>query len=335
VPNVRILNESELKELVPLDGRAVEAVEEGFRLLATEKVVMPPVMRLDIREHNGEVDVKSAYLPGMESFAVKVSPGFFDNPAKGLPSLGGLMVLLSSTTGLLQALLLDNGYLTDIRTAAAGAVAAKRLSREDSRSAGIIGAGAQARLQLEALTLVRPIERALVWARRAEKAREYATDMSRRLGIEVSPAASAQQAVRESEVIVTTTPSREPLVRGEWLQPGAHVTAMGSDAEHKNELDPSVLVRADRYVADRLSQCRKLGELHHAVAAGVVPEDSSFPELGEVVAGKSSGRSGKEQVTVCDLTGTGAQDTAIAALAHARAVESTRDGAGKGVTFDA
>ncbi|MEX2542085.1 MAG: cyclodeaminase [Trueperaceae bacterium] len=334
--SVRLLNESELRSLVPLDRRAVDAVEECFRLLATSDVVMPPVMRLDIREHNGEVDVKSAYLPGLDSFAIKVSPGFFDNPKLGLPSLGGLMILLSSTTGQVLALLLDNGYLTDVRTAAAGAVAARSLSRPESGTAGIIGAGAQARLQLEALTLVRPIERALVWARREDKARQYAEEMSERLGIGVVPVGSPERAVRESDIVVTTTPSREPLVRGEWLQPGVHVTAMGSDSEHKNELDPSVLVRADRFVCDRLSQSRKLGELHHAVLAGVVPEDSSFPELGEVIAGKVAGRTGARQITVCDLTGTGAQDTAIAALAYARAVGSTPVGAGsKGVTFDA
>ena len=318
-----VLHEQQLRSLVPLDLEVVAAIEECFRKLATEAVVMPPVMRLDIERYNGEVDVKSAYLPGMDSFAIKISPGFFDNPELGLPSLNGLMVLLSARTGLLEALLLDNGYLTAIRTAAAGAVAAKWLAREESRVAGIIGAGEQARLQLEALCLVRPIEKALVWARDAGKAAEYAIEMSARLGIEVESSVDREALVRSSDVVVTTTPSREPLIAAEWLEPGVHVTAMGSDAEHKNELEPAVLELADLYVCDRVSQCRLLGELHHAVAAGRFTDEASFPELGEVIAGSRSGRKGPQQVTVCDLTGTGAQDSAIAALAYARAVGTT------------
>ena len=131
---------------------------------------MPPIMRLDIIENNGEIDVKTAYIPGVESLAIKISPGFFDNPSLGLPSVNGLMVLFSTRTGMVEALLLDNGYLTDIRTAAAGAVAAKYLARADSHSAAILGAGSQAELQLEALTLVRDIESATLWARDADKA---------------------------------------------------------------------------------------------------------------------------------------------------------------------
>ncbi|MEX2536786.1 MAG: cyclodeaminase [Trueperaceae bacterium] len=327
VAAVRTLSEEELRSLVQLDLDVVEAIEACFRALATEEVVMPPIMRLDIPGRDGsgggEVDVKSAYLPGMDSFAIKISPGFFGNPQLGLPSLNGLMVLLSAKTGLLQAMLLDNGYLTDVRTAAAGAVAAKWLSREDSRTAGIVGAGAQARLQLEALCLVRPIERALVWARDAARAELYVEEMRDRLGIELESRATVEKVVRESDIVVTTTPSSEPLVQGDWLEPGVHLTAMGSDAEHKNELDPSVLLRAHSYACDRLSQCRTLGELHHALAAGVVSDDQHFAELGEIIAGKAQGRSGSEQITVCDLTGTGAQDSAIAALAFARAVGST------------
>jgi ectoine utilization protein EutC len=333
VPKVLLLNENDLRALVPLDLEAVDRVEECFRALATSEVLMPPVMRLDIELHNGEVDVKSAYLPGVDSFAIKVSPGFFDNPAKGLPSLNGLMVLLSATTGLLEALLLDNGYLTAVRTAAAGAVAARWLSRQDSRVAGIVGTGEQARLQLEALALVRPLERALAWGRDPVKAEAFAAEMAPRLGIEVAVADSLEQVVKESDVVVTTTPSREPLVQAEWLRSGLHITAMGSDSEHKNELEPQVLVRADRYVCDRLGQVRLLGELRSALAAGLLPRDAGFPELGEVIAGTAAGRSSGDQVTVCDLTGTGAQDTAIAALAYARALGGTA-GAGKtGVTF--
>ena len=319
---IKILSEAELRECVALDRDSVRCVEDGFRALATEAVVMPPILHLEIADHNGEVDVKTAYVPGFDSFAMKMSPGFFDNPKIGLPSLNGLMVVFSARTGLVEAVLLDNGYLTDVRTAAAGAVAAKWLSREDSSRVGIVGAGVQGRLQLEALTLVRRVEEAQVWARDAEKAAALAADMEDRLGVPVRPAESLESLVRASDIVVTTTPSKEPLVEAAWLHPGLHVTAMGSDAGYKNELAPAVLTAADLYVPDRRSQCAALGELHHAIAAGAVEADAEFSELGEIIAGRGPGREGPEQVTICDLTGTGVQDTAIATLARSRAEAS-------------
>ena len=321
MPDVTILTEKELRKLVPLDIDAVSVVEEAFRALAGGAVVMPPILRLDIKEANGEVDVKTAYVPGLESFAIKISPGFFDNPKIGLPSVNGLMMLLSAKTGLLEAALLDNGYLTDVRTAAAGAVAAKHLSRGGSETAAIFGAGVQARLQLEALTLVRPIRRARIWARDGEKAKAAAADLEKRLGIEVEAIADPEKAVAGVDIVVTTTPATSPILQADWIASGQHVTAMGSDAEHKNEIDPRLVGKADLYVADRLSQTRILGELHHAIAAGLAEADADFPELGAVVAGKVHGRTGDGDITFADLTGTGVQDTAIATLARRRAVE--------------
>ena len=175
MPDLKILTEAELRDCVALDAAAVACVEDCFRALATQAVAMPPILRLDIPEHNGEVDVKTAYVPGLDGFAIKISPGFFDNPKLGLASVNGLMVLLSARTGLVEAILLDNGYLTDVRTAAAGAVAAKWLSRPDARTAGIIGAGMQARMQLDALRLVRDIDSVFLWARDGEKAARTAT----------------------------------------------------------------------------------------------------------------------------------------------------------------
>lgn len=319
MPRVAILTEAELRRLVPLDRDAVACVEQAFVALATKDVRMPPILRLDIPEHNGEVDVKTAYVPGFESFAVKMSPGFFDNPKKGLPTLNGLMIAFSATTGIVEALLLDNGYLTDVRTAAAGAVAAKHLARPDARVAAVFGAGAQARLQIEALALVRNLTEVRVWARRLDAAERAAADLGRQLGIAVRPLADPAAAAKGAEILVTTTPASEPILKADWLEPGMHVTAMGSDAEHKNEVEPRALAAADLYVADSLAQVRRLGELHHAIEAGLLPADSSFPELGAIAAGKVPGRTGAEQITLADLTGTGVQDTAIATLALARA----------------
>ncbi|NOJ50876.1 ectoine utilization protein EutC [Bradyrhizobium archetypum] len=319
MPIVKILTERELRQIVPLDIGAVQCVENAFHSLATKTVAMPPILRLDVPEHRGEVDVKTAYAPGLDGFAVKISPGFFNNPNVGLPSTGGVMVLLSSKTGLVQALLLDNGYLTNVRTAAGGAVAAKYLARTDASVAAVFGAGIQARLQLQALALVRPIREARIWARNVFKAEAVAKELSAELGFSIIACAEPIKAVAGSHVIVTTTPADQPILRAEWLEPGQHVTAMGSDAEHKNEVEPAAIVQADLYVADSLTQTRCLGELHHAIAEGAVAGDASFPELGEIIAGSKTGRTSEVQITIADLTGTGIQDTAIAWLAFVRA----------------
>ncbi|MBB3647688.1 ornithine cyclodeaminase [Rhizobium sp. BK619] len=324
-----ILTEAELRKVIGLDLDAVGCIEEAFAALATKAVAMPPILRLDIPDYRGEVDVKTAYIPGIEGFAIKISPGFFDNPKIGLPSTNGMMVLLSSRTGLVQALLLDNGYLTDIRTAAAGAVAAKYLSRENASVAAIFGAGMQARLQLEALTLVRPIREARIWARDAAKAESAAAELAARLGFPVTAILDPRRAISGADIVVTTTPSEAPIIQTGWLEPGQHLTAMGSDAEHKNEIDPAIIARADLYVADSLKQTRRLGELHHAIDAGLVEADAVFAELGQIVAGRMPARTSSDQITIADLTGTGIQDTAIATLAFARA-----NAAKAGTTFE-
>ncbi|KAB2788034.1 cyclodeaminase [Brucella anthropi] len=320
---MRILTEADLRQIIALELESVACVEDAFRALASGGVSMPPILRLDIPAERGEVDVKTAYIPGIDSFAIKVSPGFFNNPSIGLPSTNGLMIQFSAKTGLIEALLLDNGYLTDVRTAAAGAVAAKYLARENARVATIIGAGMQAGMQLEALKLVRPITEARIWARNFDSAKKAAQNFTQKLGIPVTAIADAKEACDGTDIIVTTTPSETPLIKAEWLAPGQHVTAMGSDAEHKNEIDSTLFQRSIIYVADSLSQTRRLGELHHAISAGIVAADTVFPELGQIVLNAPTFQRKAEDITFCDLTGTGVQDTAIARLATERA--SLRD----------
>ena len=315
---ITLLGEAQLRELVPLDLAAIDQIESAFLSLATEAVAMPPILRLDLPEHRGEVDVKTAYLPRFDSFAIKVSPGFFDNPKLGLPSLNGLMLVLSAKTGLTEAVLLDNGYLTAVRTAAAGAVAARWLAKQHAPNVAVIGAGEQARLQLQALAMVRKVERVTVWARNRANAEQFAADMSGQLRIACEVACDVHDALAKADIAITTTPTTEPLVHAADLHPGLHITAMGSDAEHKNEIAPQALVAA-RYVCDRVTQTRVLGELHHAIEAGAVDAAAPHAELGQIIAGQAQGRTRDSDITLCDLTGTGAQDTAIATLAVARA----------------
>lgn len=312
--DIFVLTERDLRQCVHLDRAAVDVVEQAFRALASGKVVMPPILSMEIPDAHGEVDVKTAYIPGFDGFAIKVSPGFFDNPKLGLPSLNGLMILFSAKTGLVEALLLDNGYLTDVRTAAAGAVAARHLAPRDVRVAGVLGTGVQARLQIQAAHLTRPFSKVLLWGRDREKAIACARDIAAAIGVEVQATDDAAALVRESQLVVTTTPAREPILKAAWLHPGLHITAMGSDQAGKNEIDPAAVVAADLFVCDRVSQSEKLGELRSARAAGHLVGRAP-PELGEVVAGSKPGRKSENDVTICDLTGTGAQDTAIATYA--------------------
>ena len=285
---IRILTESELRERVTLDLGVVDVVERAFVALSGGEVILPPILSMEIPDAHGEVDVKTAYIPGLDGFAIKVSPGFFDNPKIGLPSLNGLMILFSAKTGLVEALLLDNGYLTDIRTAAAGAVAARHLAPQTVTTAGVIGTGVQARLQIEAAHLVRPFSRALVWGRDAAKAAACAHDIAARLGIEAEAIADPARLVAESQIVVTTTPARAPVLNADWLHPGLHITAMGSDQAGKNEIDPAALMRADAYICDRVSQCEALGELRAALEAGLWKKGTP-PELGAVISGAAAG----------------------------------------------
>jgi len=314
---IKIVTEGELRKAVTLDTKAVDVIEKAFAALASGDVVMPPVLSMALHDANGEVDVKTAYIPGFDGFAIKVSPGFFDNPKLGLPSLNGLMVLFSATTGMVNAVFLDNGYLTDIRTAAAGAVAARHLAPENVTTAGVIGSGLQARLQIQAAHLVRPFRTVLVCGRDLERAKACAQDISASLGIRASVEANPQALVAQSQLVVTTTPARDPVIRTDWLHSGLHITCMGSDQPGKNEIDAAALMAADAYICDRVSQCETSGELEAALAAGVWTRGTPA-ELGEVITGKAAGRQSQDDITICDLTGTGAQDTAIATHVLAR-----------------
>ncbi|WP_342596427.1 cyclodeaminase [Salinicola lusitanus] len=312
---MELYNRQQIQDVVTLDHAALDAVEAGFRALGEGSVVQPPILSMAIEESNGEVDVKTAHIRGNSRFAIKVSPGFFDNPKLGLPSLNGLMIVFSARTGLVEAVLFDEGYLTDIRTALAGAIAAKHLSRRDSRRVTVLGAGLQAELQVAALRLVRDIETLDVWARDVAKAEAYAARMQEAYGLTVAVHTEIGNACREADIIVTTTPSRSPLLSGEHLREGVHVTAMGSDSPDKRELDSSVMERADHFVADTRAQSEHNGELK--AYAGHEPP-FTVNELGAVIASGSGLRTADSQITVCDLTGTGVQDTAIAGFALGR-----------------
>ena len=307
-----VLNSSEIKKCVQLNGQLIPIIEDAFKSLALGKTTMPPILRLDIEKYHGESDVKAAYIDGLDSYAIKVASGFFNNPNLGLPSSNGLMILLDSKTGVLKSVLLDKGYLTDVRTAIAGAIAAKHLSNPESSNVGIIGAGIQAKMQLEALLLVRNIKTAYIWSRDSKKTNTFVKNIKDKINIKIIACESPEQTVNLSEILITCTPSKSPIIKSEWLKKGLHITAMGSDAEMKNELDPKIIKDCDYYIPDSQSQTSILGELNHAIKAGLVSAEKKYNELGSVIINSNLGRRNINDVTVADLTGTGVQDTAIA-----------------------
>ena len=288
---------------------------QTFAQLSQGNVVMPPILSMVIAEHHGEVDVKTAYVPGMDGFALKISPGFFNNPQIGLPSLNGLVVYFAAETGLIKALFMDNGYLTDIRTAAAGGLAARILAPSVVETAAVIGTGTQARLQAQAAFLERPFAKLLIAGRNPDHAKTCADDLNAHFGGKVDMSITdAETAVRSSQLVITTTPATEPVVQAEWLHPRLHITAMGSDQGEKNEIDPAAIVAADRYICDRFSQVEILGEWRAALASGLALPHQPI-ELGQAINGDAQARAHDDEITICDLTGTGAQDTAIGGYA--------------------
>jgi ornithine cyclodeaminase/alanine dehydrogenase-like protein (mu-crystallin family) len=313
---MRLLTEADIRTMI--DARAaLEGVKAGFIALARGEVTTPAPIEVDFPHQDADLHVKGAFVADLPHFSFKVICGFYENPARGLPVTSGVSLLFDAETGAIEALLFDNGFLTDLRTAAAGALAADLLARSVIDTIGLIGTGTQARFQLEALLLVRRPRRILLFGRTSAHASAFAAEAHERHGLPVDVANSVEDVCRQAQLIVTATTARQPLVRSQWLQPGVHLTAMGADLPEKQELDPAVLAEADVVCADLLSQCLHSGEIHHAVASGDLDIDRVV-ELGPLAAGLAAGRQKASDITVADLTGVGVQDVAVASVVGRR-----------------
>jgi len=307
VTTVRLLREADVRAALPM-AACIEAVESALVAYSSGEAELPSVIHLDVPEARGEIHVKAGHIHGAPAYAVKVASGFY---AADPPAIDGLVIVFDAETGAPVAFLLDGGYVTDTRTGAAGGVAARWLAPEHATVVGVVGTGIQARRQVEALRCVRDVTEVRVWGRDADRASAAASDV----GGVIAP--TVREAVDAADVVITCTASTEPLVRAEWIAPGTHITAVGSDGAGKQELDPELLRRADVLVVDSLDQCWRLGELQHALDVA-----DRAVELGTVCAGTSPGRTSSTQLTVCDLTGVGVQDVAAANAVLANAGDS-------------
>jgi ornithine cyclodeaminase len=284
-------------------------IEEGFVAYSRGHVVVPPVGEMIFDNPPGDVHIKYGYIRGDDHYVIKIASGFYDNPKAGLPSGNGMMLLFSQKTGELECLLLDEGYLTNLRTAAAGAVAAKYLAPRSVRTVGILGAGIQGRMQLEHLRRVRDFEEAVVWGLNEEELDAYRRDMEPR-GFRIRTTLDAEDVAAASNLIVTCTPSTKPLLRAGWIRPGTHITAVGSDTPDKQELDAAILGKATRVVVDSLSQSGLRGEVFRALGAGLIRKED-LVELGQVISEEKYRRASEDEITVADLTGVAVQDIQI------------------------
>jgi len=305
VPRLRVVTEDEIRAAVGWPS-ALRAAERAFRALAEGRVTLPPPVGLHLPEVEGEVHVKGARIEGADVFAFKVATGFYGNAERGLRVGSGLFLVFDASTGFPVALLDDGGWLTEMRTGAAGALAARLLTADRPLDVAVLGAGTQARFQLEALRTVRRIRSVRVWSRSREEAEGFAREAGGRA------ASTAEEAVRDAALILTVTPARDPILREAWVAPGTTVVAVGSDGEGKCELEPALVERADKVVVDRVEQSVRLGELQRPVASRRFSADDVHAELGEVLIGQAPGREREDERIVCDLTGVGAQDAAIA-----------------------
>ena len=321
-----VLELDEIKRLIDVP-QLIQEIETGFVLYSENRVVVPPVGFLHFDQPPGDVHIKYGFVTDDDFYVLKMASGFYNNAELGLPVSDGVILVFSQQTGQLKLVLLDKCWLTDMRTAAAGAVAAKHLAAENIQHIGIVGTGVQARMQLEMLRDIVDCQSCFIWGRNPDKVQTMIVDLQasetiRGWGLELKAATEIDELTSQCKLIVTTTPAKEPLIGADQILPGTHITAMGSDDHGKQELEAKLLAKADLVVADSVSQCVDHGECFHAVKDNLL-EENAIVELGNVIRKTATGRTSEEQITIADLTGVAIQDIQIAKMVnHALAAEN-------------
>ncbi len=311
------LEQKDVKNVLDM-SMTLSAVENGFREHGLKKVQMPPKSYLYFKEHNGDLRTMPSFMEGQDIAGVKIVNVHPDNREKGLPTVMAVIVLNSTETGAPLAIM-DGTHITDMRTGAAGGVAAKYLARPGSRIVGMVGTGGQARTQLLALSEVMDIEEVKITCRNMSHCKVFERDMKQFVSCDVKPTENIRD-VCECDVLVTTTPVREPVVRSEWIIEGTHINAIGADAVGKQEVDPSLLKRS-KVIVDDIVQASHSGEINVPLSKGMFSEQEIHAELGEVVAGVKQGRQSDREITIFDSTGLAVQDLVTANMVYEKALE--------------
>ena len=316
-----LLSRADIAALLTLKD-CIPAVEEAFRSYTEGRSLATGLLHIDAP--SGEFHIKAGGLKlNRTYFALKVNGGFFQNKLRyGLPNIQGTISLCDGDNGSPLALM-DSIEITIKRTGATTAVAAKHLARPDSKTAVICGCGNQGRIQLRGLAEVLPIRRVFAFDQDGEQSERFAREMAAELGVSAAAARDLREALAEADVCVTCTPSRAPFIHKDDVPRGMFIAAVGADSPDKQELDAALLASA-KVVVDILDQCINVGELHHAIRAGLLTRDGVHAELGEIVTGRKPGRTSPDEITVFDTTGTALQDTAAGVVVYEKAIQAGR-----------
>ena len=312
------LNRKEVESLLDMKG-TLKVVEEAFRQHGLKKVQMPPKLYLYFKNHNGDLRTMPGYLEEQDITGVKIVNVHPDNRKIGLPTVMALVVLNSTETGAPLAIM-DGTYLTDMRTGAAGGVAVKYLARKNAKTVGFVGTGNQARSQLLAINEVMDIHEIKATSASEKETLAFKDDMELRIECEIMPKKTIRE-VCDCDILVTTTPSREPIVENDWILEGTHINAIGADAPGKEELDPLILKRA-KVIVDDIQQASHSGEVNVPISKGLLSVKDIFGELGEVITGKKIARTNDSDITVFDSTGLAIQDVATADMVYRKALKA-------------
>ncbi|HCU2028559.1 TPA: ornithine cyclodeaminase family protein [Pseudomonas aeruginosa] len=300
------------------DSDLMTCIAEGFIAYSQGQALIPPVAGMEFESPPGDIHIKYGYITDQPYYVIKIASGFYDNPRIGKPSSNGVMLLFSRQTGELEAILHDEGYLTDVRTAVAGALAARLLAPEDVHCIGIVGTGTQARLQLAYLRTVTSCRNVMVYGRSERGRTAFQSDLQRK-GFNVQVCSALPELAKRCNLIVTTTTAKEPLLSADDILPGTHITAVGADTPGKQELDTRIFSRASLVVADSKLQCLERGECANAVRKGDLQPESVL-ELGYLL-GQDRPVRHQTDITVADLTGVAVQDIQIATAIYQNSKE--------------
>lgn len=305
---MKIIKLDQIKEILKKID-IISVIEQGFIAYSNGNVISPPVGEMIFQQPPGDVHIKYGYIAENEYYVVKIASGFYDNPILNLPSSNGLMLIFSQKTGEILGILLDECYLTNIRTAAAGAIVAKFLAPSKINKIGIVGTGAQARMQLDFLQKVIQCKEVMIFGRDKNKLLSFQTDMEKNFKIRI--ANTIKDITDSCELIVTTTPATSPFLFSDMVRRGTHITAIGADTAQKQEVDTSIFEMADIIVADSIAECAERGDISYAIREKVI-DKTKIIELGNIISNKCKGRINNEQITIADLTGLAVQDIQIA-----------------------
>ncbi|MCA1367266.1 ornithine cyclodeaminase family protein [Bradyrhizobium sp. BRP14] len=317
-----LLKKDEVRRLIGM-AEVIGAVEEAYKAFNSDQVEQPDYIGIDLPSPRGEIDFKLGYYKANEVISMKASSGgFIDNPAAhGVPNGMATIFLFDARSGALICVM-DGSLILGLRTGASGAVSVKALARKNARKITSIGTGNQARMQIRAINEIMKIEEIHAWDNNPETLSKYKTDIESEFGVPVIMANSKKEAVEQADILITTTRGKGSLVEADWVKPGTHIVAIGTDQRGKQELDPE-LFRNAKIIVDSISQCTEKGETWHPLNENIITKDDIDGEIGEVLLGRKPGRESDDEITIFDSTGMAIQDNTTASKIYQNAIANT------------